>query len=123
MHDDKNFKELLSKGALEETSKGFTDEIMRRIEAAPVSETSHQPLINHKIKLAFIIVFVTVLSALIALSIFIPPSNLPFDFWIKIPSVRLADFYNLVYFIMAFWFVMFLNHHLNKRNLRNHGFN
>ncbi len=78
MHDDKNFKELLLKGALEETSPDFTDEIMRRIEAAPVIETTHQPLINHKIKLAFIIVFVTVLSAILSISIFIPPSNLPY---------------------------------------------
>ncbi len=43
MHDYKNFKELLSKGALEETSKGFTDEIMRRIEAVPVSEKGMNP--------------------------------------------------------------------------------
>jgi len=123
MQDDKNFKEILKKGALEETSPDFTAAIMRRIEAVAVIETSHQPLINPKIKLAFIIASVTVLSALFAISIFISPADLPFNFLIRIPTISIHAFHDIVYFVITFWLLVFLNHYLNKRNLRNNGFN
>ncbi len=123
MQDDKNFKEILKKGALEETSPDFTAAIMRRIKAVAVIETSHQPLINPKIKLAFIIVFVTVLSALFAISIFISPADLPFNFLIRIPTISIDAFYDTVYFVITFWLLVFLNYYLNERNLRNNGFN
>jgi hypothetical protein len=118
MQEDKKLKELLAKGALEETSPDFTAELMRRIEALPQTKATYQPSINNKIRLAFITIFATVLSALLAISFFVQPSSLPFRFSIKPAFVSAEVFYNLVCFIITFWLLMFLNYYLNKRNIR-----
>lgn len=117
MQDDKNFKELMMKCAVEETSQDFTAETLRRIEALSATKTS-QPLINHTIKQAFIIGFAIVLTALLAISLFIKPADLPFNF-IQIPTIRVEVFYNLISFILAFWVLMFLNYYLQNRNTKN----
>ncbi len=114
--EDKKFKEVLMKQAVEETSGNFTAEIMRRIEALPAAKSYYQPLVNPAIKLAFIIVFASVLSALIAVSIFIQPSDLPFKLTVTIPVIRIETFYNIVYFIIAFWLLMFFNYKAQHQN-------
>lgn len=115
LNDDK-FKALMIKGAVEETSQYFTDETMRKIERGFAAKKYQQPLIKHSVKLAFIIAFAVVLSALLAISIFIQPSHLPFNLYITIPPIRIEDFYNVVYFIIIFWLVMFLNHKIANYN-------
>ncbi len=116
MQEDKNFKELLMKQAVEETSVNFTAETLRKIEALSAAKSYHQPLIDRRIKLAFIIVFAIVLSALIAVSIFIKPSHQAFNFYVTIPRIRIESFYNVVYFIIAFWFLLFFNYKAQHQN-------
>jgi hypothetical protein len=118
MEEDIKFKELL-KGACEETSHDFTAETMRRIEAVSASKPYLSPLLNRKIRIAFAMVFAIILTALFTISIFIQPSDLPYNFFIKIPASSFEHFYNLVSFTIAFWVLMFLNHFLKNRNTNN----
>jgi hypothetical protein len=117
MNDDKDFRELLLRHAVEETSADFTEKTMGKIYGIRAGSYANQPFIKHAIKLAYTVIFVVVVLALIALSTFIKPTDLPYD--VRLPLIRIEHFYNTLYFIISFWLLMLINYYYERRSQQN----
>jgi hypothetical protein len=111
MQEDKRLKDLLVKYAVEETSENFTSTVMQRIEL--MSAKTYIPLLKQNPLKILIVAFLLVCTGLLVISIFMYDSfQLPFYFSIMFPA---KYFSQIIFFLIAFWVVMFINHFWNKK--------
>ena len=115
MQEDKKLKELLMKYAVEETPENFTGTVMQRIESMAV-KTHRTSFAKFKLLKILLIAFLLVCAVLFILSIFIKGMQLPIYFSLKLPA---EYFSQVVFFLLAFWVVMFINLFWNKMSHRN----
>jgi hypothetical protein len=113
MQEDKKLKELLKEHAMEETSANFTNIIMTRLQPA-VLEQKTVPLLKQKVPQMLAALFVASCGALLLLSIFIQPAQLPVHFSVMLPE---NYFSQIISFLITFWFVMLVNQLLQKKKL------
>lgn len=116
MQEDKKLKELLMKYALEETPEDFTSAVMQRIELITAAKTHTASFATNKLLKILLIAFLLVCAVLFILSIFIKSVQLPIYFSLKLPS---EYFFQVVFFLIAFWTVMLINLFWNKMHYRN----
>lgn len=111
MQEDKKLQSLLSKYAVQQASQDFSEKVMQRIEA--VKESKPILLISSAWLRMLLYIFITVVIALLILAFFIQPHMLAVRFSVPVS----IDMYRQLFsFFAAFWFVMFINLFLNKRN-------
>ena len=111
MQEDKKLKELLMKYAVEETSEEFTATVMQRIEAMAAAKTHTTSLVKYNFFKILLIAFLLVCAVLFILSFFIKGIQLPIYVSLKLPA---EYFSQVVFFLIAFWVVMFINLFWNK---------
>ena len=111
MNEDKNLKEILMNFTVQETSAGFTNDIMKRVEAT-VTASQNVPVIKQKPLQKLMIAFGVICILLFALCIFIQPVKLPFHFNI---ILLLSYCMQVIYFLIVFWLVMLVNQLWNRK--------
>ena len=118
MQEDKKLKELLIKYAVEETPEDFTGNVMQRIKLITAKKYTTASIKYSLLKI-LIIVFLLVSAVLFMVSIFIKNMQLPFYLSIKFPA---EYFSQIIFFLIAFWFVMLINLFWNKLYSKNNYF-
>ncbi len=117
MERDMQLKNLLAKST-EKASAGFTESILKKIEAISPATTSYQPLVNENIKKAFLITFAVVVIMILLLCLIIKSSQLTFINVIQLPKLSAETYYNVFAFIISFWLVFSINTFIQKNTLK-----
>ncbi len=117
MEKDNDVKNLLAKGA-EFASPHFTVNIMKKIsDLSSKPALSYQPLVSIKIVKAFITAFVLVVTMIFLLCLMISTPELPLISSKEIPQIIFISANKILFFILSFWLVFYLNNALQKRSL------
>lgn len=112
MENDK-LKDLLMQYAENSTSADFTNKVMKGIEATdPVWQT--ESFFKQKLPKVIALLFVIVCLALIVVSFFTKPIELPLY---HTPSWLASYSWQLVYFIIIFWTVLLANQWWNNKKV------
>ena len=112
MKEDKDLKELLQHNLMEETSLGFTDGLMQRINVASASEAYTRSLWQDKLFKIIAASFIFISILLLLLNIPFRKIALSFDWKLELPS---AFSLQIIQFLLVFWIVMIVNHVLLGR--------
>jgi len=111
MQKDKNLEILLKEYAFEKPSSAFNNAVMQHIHAAAPTQPA-KPLLNVFFLKALVVLFITVVIAVILCLIYLPLQPLPFN----LSFILSSNIYNQLFsFIAVFWVVMFINTGWNKK--------
>lgn len=112
MKEDKHLKELLQKNLVEETSAGFTENLMQRINIASASGAYTRSIWQDKLFKIIAATFISISILLLLLNIPFKKITMSFDWKLELPSALSLQ---LIQFLLVFWIVMILNQVLSAR--------
>ena len=112
MKEDTPLKELLQHSLMEETSSGFTESLMERINMASASEAYTHSLWQDKLFRIIAASFIFISILLLILNIPLEKIAIFFDWNLELPS---AFFLQIIQFLVVFWIVMIANQVLLAR--------
>ena len=112
MQKDKRFNELLMQHAMEETSEDFTEGVMNKIAALQTTKHNITSVLQSGLAKILIGAFAFVCIALLSVSTVMHPFKSGIHINI-LPSFYTMQF---IYFLIAFWIVIFANQWWKKRN-------
>jgi hypothetical protein len=112
MKEDKHLKELLQNNLVEETSAGFTESLMQRINVVAASEAYTRSLRHDKLFKAIAATFIFISILLLILNIPMQKMTISFDWKLALPS---AFSWQIIQFLLVFWIVMIVNKVLSGR--------
>jgi len=106
MQEDKVLKELLQNSLAEETSDGFTDGLMHRINIASASAAYTHSIWQARLFKIIAATFIFISILLLLLSIPLQKITLSFDWKLELPSALSLQ---IIQFLLVFWIVMIVN--------------
>ena len=106
MQEDKVLKELLQNSLAEETSDGFTDGLMHRINIASASASYTHSIWQARLFKIIAATFIFISILLLLLSIPLQKITLSFDWKLELPSALSLQ---IIQFLLVFWIVMIVN--------------
>ena len=112
MKDDKSLKELLQHNLMEETSSGFTESLMQRINVASAAGEYTRSLWQDKLFKIIAATFIFISILLLILNIPFKKITISFDWKLELPS---ASSLQIIQFLLVFWIVMIVNQVLSER--------
>ena len=115
MKEDKHLKELLQHNLIEETSVGFTESLMQRINVASAAEEYTRSLWQDKLFKIIAATFIFISILLLLLNIPFGKIALSFDWKLSLPS---AFSLPIIQFLLVFWIVMIVNKVFSGRRLK-----
>lgn len=115
MKQDENLKKLLAKHAVEQTADDFTVKMMQRINSEAITSSKSFLAGNFPIKYLLIVLFIIVTLALVVISLFLKPLQVPVEIQIKLPPFITHHFYHFLILIPAFWMLVFINLRYEKK--------
>jgi len=108
MEKDANLKQLLL-SASEAASPDFADAVMKKVNALPAHTFSYQPLVHPKWQRLFLVVFSTLIFAILLLSLVITLSHMNFGSWFSNMELPVVEFGKVISFLVVFWLIFSLN--------------
>jgi len=115
MDEDKYLKTLLSTAALEKAPLAFTSNVMNGIKRVQASKYKHQSLVPADWIRVYKIVFISIVSMLLVVSLIIELSALSFEIHLQMPAILMKYSNTVLMYIVAFWSLTWLMHKLNRR--------
>ena len=115
MEEDGNLRELLKYSA-EVASTGFTKSVMNSVKDIALAK-QYQPLINEKLKKAFVFFYLGIVSFILLLCIIIGIESLPIG-KIAVPSLTADVYRKVILFVLIFWVVFAVNAWVTKHRLK-----
>ena len=115
MKEDKPLKELLQHNLMEETSAGFTERLMQRINMASASEAYTRSIWQDKLFKIIAASFIFISLLLLLLNIPFDKVTISFDWKSELPS---ASFLQIIQFLLVFWIAMIVNQLLSGAERR-----
>lgn len=112
MKEDKHLKELLQNNLVEETSAGFTESLMQRINMASASGAYTRSLWQDKLFKVIAATFFSISIVLLSLNIPLQKIAISFDWKLELPSALSLQ---MIQFLLVFWIVMIVNQVLSAR--------
>ena len=112
MKEDKHLKELLQHNLMEETSEGFTDSLVQRINLASASRAYTRSLWQDKVFKMIAASFIFISILLLLLNIPFEKIDMFFDWKLVFPS---AFSLQIIQFLLVFWIVMTANKVVSAR--------
>ena len=106
MKEDKSLKELLQNNLMEETSAGFTERSMQRINMVSASEAYTHSIWQDKLFKIIAATFISISILLLLLNIPFQKITLSFDWKLALPSALSLQ---IIQFLLVFWIVMIVN--------------
>ena len=106
MKEDKHLKELLQHNLVKETSAGFTESLMQRINVASASAAYTRSLWQDKLFKIIAATFISISILLLLLNMPFRKITLSFDWKLALPSALSLQ---LIQFLLVFWIVMVVN--------------
>ncbi|MGN6617509.1 MAG: hypothetical protein ACTHJ5_10065 [Ilyomonas sp.] len=106
MKEDKNLKELLQNNLMEETSAGFTEKLMQRINIASTTGAYTRSLWEDKLFKVIAAAFTIISILLLLLNIPFGRIVISFNWKFEMPSALSLQ---IIQFLFAFWIVMIVN--------------
>ena len=112
MKEDKHLKDLLQHHLMEETSAGFTESLMQRINVASASGAYTRSIWQDKLFKIIVSTFIFISILLLLLSMPLEKIAMSFDWKLALPP---AFSWQLIQFLLVFWVVMIVNRVLSAR--------
>ena len=106
MKQDQLLKELLQNNLMEDTSAGFTDGIMRRINMASSSASYTRSIWQDKFFKIIATAFIFISVLLLIMTLPLKNIALSFDWHLELPPALSLQ---LIQFLLVFWIVMLVN--------------
>lgn len=119
MEQDKKLQDILRQSA-DGASLHFTGTVMNRVQRSALP-SQYQPMVNSRIRKAFIFVFTAITVSIFLVSVIIAFAGYHFTGW---PAVSLflayvyENYYPIIAFIITFWFVLITNSLIEKKLLQ-----
>jgi hypothetical protein len=112
MKEDQLLKELLQNNLMEETSAGFTDGLMQRINIASSSASYTRSIWQDKFLKIIAAAFIFVSVLLLLMTLPLKKITLSFDWKLELPPALSLQ---LIQFLLVFWTVMLVNQLVVRR--------
>jgi hypothetical protein len=112
MKEDKHLKKLLQHTLLDETSAGFTESLMQRINVASAATEYTRSLWQDKLFKIIAATFISISILLLLLNIPFNKITLTFDWQLTLPSALSLQ---IIQFLLVFWIVMIVNKVLSAK--------
>lgn len=120
MEQDQKLKKLLLQGS-EKASVHFTEGVMKRVQQLSATPFYYQPLVNPRLKKAFLIAISVLVASIFLLCLLIASPGLSFPDWTVIQDVMIfidAHFSTILSYIIGFWVVFIANAFVGKKIVR-----
>lgn len=114
MKEDQLLKELLQNNLMEETSAGFTDGLMQRINIASSSASYTRSIWQDKFFKIIAVTFIFISILLLFMTIPLKKITVSFDWNLELPPALSLQ---LIQFLLVFWTVMIVNQVIVRRKL------
>jgi len=112
MKEDELLKELLQNNLMEETSAGFTDGLMQRINIASSSTSYTRSIRQDKFFKIIAATFIFISILLLLMTLPLKKIDLSFDWNLELPPALSLQ---LIQFLLVFWTVMIVNQVIVRR--------
>jgi hypothetical protein len=113
MEQDKQLKEILSYST-EGVPDHFTDAVMKKVNALPVTQLHAQPLVSRKVIRAFIFTYIAVVTLILLLCVLMRMPDVPYLSWIQ-NILRDVNYGRALVVVLLFWMVFAVNTLVTKR--------
>ena len=115
MKEDRDLKELLQNNLMEETSGGFTESVMQRINVASVSAAYTRSLWQDKLFRVLAVAFISISILLLLLNLPLQKISVSFEWHPELPS---AFSLQIIQFLLVFWIVMIASKVVSARKYK-----